>query len=84
MENAIFVPMFIGFLARGMIGAFINNLVKTDILLFCKPINILGAMYFVWALIYSDVTALDAGFFISDILLTILILLNSFKTLSRV
>jgi hypothetical protein len=83
MENAIFVPMFIGFLARGMIGSFINNLVKTDILLFCKPINILGAMYFVWALIYSDVTPLHAGFFISDVILTTLILLNSFKPLNR-
>jgi phosphoglycerol transferase MdoB-like AlkP superfamily enzyme len=77
MESTIFSYIFVGFLARGMIGSFINNVVKTDILLFCKPINILGASYFIWALAFSSVDAIHVGFFMSDIIITILMVLNT-------
>jgi len=77
METSIFVMVFIGFLARGMIGTLIQNLLKTDLLLFCTPVNLMGAAYFMWALVWGNVEALHVGFFMSDLILTTLILCGS-------
>ena len=79
METSIFVMVFIGFLARGMIGSLINNILKKDLMLFCKPVNLLGAAYFTWALFFSEVTSLYVGFFMSDIILVVLMLIGATK-----
>ena len=79
METGIFVMVFIGFLARGMIGALIQNLLKKDLLLFCTPVNLMGAAYFMWALVWGNVEALHVGFFMSDIILVVLMLIGATK-----
>jgi len=71
MEDFIFFYAFIGFLARGMLGTFIGQKLGTDLMLFCKPVNYIGAGFLCYALVLGEITAVQFGFFMSDVLLVV-------------
>jgi len=79
METSIFIYLFMGFLGRGMIGTLINQKVGSDIMLFCKPVNHLGAATITFAVLYGSATAVQFGFFASDLIIVIVMFINKTK-----
>jgi len=79
METSVFIYIFMGFLGRGMIGTLINQKIGFDIILFCKPVNYLGAASITFALLYGSATAVQFGFFVSDLIIVSVLFINKRK-----